>query len=92
MFVIAFSQLFVSLEAVHERVLLGAGLTRAILAVSAPLNGLRVPLGWIVSVRLGCGAEGMWWVLNTTSLAKAGVYAWVVQRGRWARGGLRGAC
>lgn len=90
-FVIAFSQLFVALEAVQERVLLGAGRTRAILAVSAPLNGLRVPLGWLVSVRLGCGAEGMWWVLNTTSLLKASVYAWVVQRGRWARRGLHAA-
>ena len=90
-FVIAFSQLFVALEAVHERVLLGAGRTQSILAVSAPLNALRVPLGWLAAVRLGLGAEGMWWVLNATSLGKACVYAWVVQRGRWARGGLRAA-
>lgn len=82
---LAFSQLFVAWEALAEGVLSGAGATRTIFWLSAPLNALRVPLGWALAFPLGLGAEGVWWAINVTSLAKAlgkGFAAW---RGAWTR-------
>jgi len=80
---IALSQVCVAAEAVNERVLLGAGRTRAILWIAGTGNLLRLPLCWWIALRLGCGAEGVYWVLNATSAGKALVYRWIVQRRRW---------
>lgn len=81
--IIAFSQVCVAAEAVNERVLLGAGRTRAIFWIASAGNLLRLPLCWFVALRLGCGPAGMYWVLNATSALKALTYRWLVQRRRW---------
>jgi len=83
--ILAFSQLFVAWEALSEGVLSGAGDTRTVLWWSAPLNLLRVPLGWALALPLGLGAAGVWWAINLTTMAKSvgkGQAAW---RGRWTQ-------
>jgi MATE family multidrug resistance protein len=81
--VIALSQVCVAQEAVNERVLLGAGRTRAIFWIAGSGNLLRLPLCWWIALRLGAGAPGVYWVLNATSAAKALSYRWLVQRRHW---------
>lgn len=81
--ILAFSQLFVACECLAEGVLEGAGDTRPVLYWSAPLNLLRVPLGWLVGIELGFGAAGVWWVINLTTAAKAAGKWSSVIRGRW---------
>ncbi len=81
--VLAFSQIFVAWEAMTEGVLLGSGHTRPVLQWSAPINLLRIPLGWLAAFPLGFGAMGIWWVINLTTMAKC-LGKWsVVHRGAW---------
>lgn len=82
-FTLAFSQVFVALESAHEKVLLGAGYTRPALWVSLTGNGLRIPLAWLLGLRLGLGAHGVWWAINITSVLKCSLQVALVQRGRW---------
>ena len=81
--ILAFSQLFVAWEAWSEGVLAGAGDTRTIFVWSAPINVLRVPLGWVLAFPFGWGAAGVWWAINLTTYAKAVGKSVQVWRGRW---------
>lgn len=83
--VLAWSQVFVAWEALAEGVLSGAGDTRTIFWLSAPVNALRVPLAWAFAFPLGMGAEGVWWAINLTSVMKAAGKGWAAWKGAWAR-------
>ncbi len=83
--VLAFSQFFVGMEAVHEKALLGAGLTRPIPWIAGAGNLLRIPLAYLFALPLGGGAAGVWWAINLTSGIKAGLFWWRVRRGDWSR-------
>jgi len=85
LFVVGLSQLFVSVEAVNEKVLLGAGHTRAIFWVSVPGNLLRLPLAWLLALRLSLGFGGLLWAITLSSLGKAAAFHWLVERGGWRR-------
>lgn len=89
--ILAFSQVFVAMEAVHEKVLLGAGHTSPIFWVSVPGNLLRIPLAWVLAGPLGLGAAGVWWAINLSTLAKAGAYFAFVKAGRWRTPRLPGS-
>lgn len=82
---LAWSQPTVAWEALAEGVLLGAGATRPVFWLSAPLNALRVPIAWLLAFPLGMGASGVWWAINLTSLLKAVAKGWMAWRGRWDR-------
>ena len=81
--VIAFSQLFVAHEAVNEKILLGAGYTRAPMWVSMSGNLARIPLAWLFALGFGLGTAGVWWAINATTVYKALLQRRLVQRGRW---------
>ncbi len=81
---LAWSQPTVAWEALAEGVLLGAGASGPILRLSAPLNALRVPIGWLLAFPCGMGAAGVWWAINLTSLLKALLKGWAARRGTWA--------
>jgi MATE family multidrug resistance protein len=81
--VLSLSQLFVAWEALFEGALAGSGATSAVLLWSAPMNVLRVPLGWWLAGPLGYGAAGVWWAINLTTYAKAFGKGWSTWRGRW---------
>lgn len=82
---LAWSQLAVSWEALAEGVLGGAGDSRTIFWLSAPVNAVRVPLGWLMALPLGLGANGVWWAINVTSWGKALGKGIAAARGRWVR-------
>jgi MATE family multidrug resistance protein len=82
---LAWSQIFVSWEALAEGVLAGAGDTRTIFWLSAPVNAVRIPLGWALAFPFGWGAAGVWWAINVTSVAKALGKGVAAARGRWTR-------
>jgi putative MATE family efflux protein len=82
-YVIACSQIFVALEAVNEKVLLGAGHTRSILVIASLSNALRLPLAWAFAIHWGGGAAAVYWTLNATSLLKATLFWRMVERRHW---------
>ncbi|MDG2364392.1 MAG: MATE family efflux transporter [Methylococcaceae bacterium] len=81
--ILAFSQLFVAYEALSEGVLSGAGATLTIFLWSAPFNLLRIPLCWLFAIHYGYGAAAIWWVINATTVVKAGGKTYAVWRGKW---------
>jgi len=81
--ILAFSQYWVSVEAVNEKILLGAGYTRPIFWISGLGNLLRIPLAWALASHFGFGAAGVWWAINSTTYLKAGLFWKTVQRGKW---------
>lgn len=82
---LAWSQPSVAWEALAEGVLMGAGASRPVFWLSAPINALRIPLGYLLAFPLGFGADGVWWALNVTSFLKSGLKGWVAARGNWAQ-------
>ena len=86
--VLAFSQIFVAHESIHEKILLGTGYTRPIFFISVPGNALRIPLAWFLSIHLELGAVGVWWAINLTTLFKASAYFFAVRYLDWE--GLQG--
>lgn len=81
--VLAFSQLFVSIETVNEKVLLGSGFTRPIGPITLVGNLIRLPLAWLMTVVFGWGAAGVWWAINLSTYFKAFSYRRVVEQGEW---------
>ncbi|MEC7240099.1 MAG: MATE family efflux transporter [Myxococcota bacterium] len=81
--ILAFSQPFVAWEALFEGCLLGAGDTRTVFWLSAPVNLLRIPLAWALAFPLGWGAGGIWWAINITTVIKAALKGLAVRRGKW---------
>ena len=67
---------------------MGAGATRAVFQWSAPLNLLRVPLGWLFAIYFGWGAVGVWWAFNLTSFCKTAGKAAAAWRGNWIQLGI----
>ena len=82
---LAFSQYWVAVETIHERVLLGAGHTRSIPWISGSVNTLRVPLAMGLALGLGWGGPGVWWAINATTWLKAYLFWREVRRGDWLR-------
>lgn len=83
--VLAYSQPFVALESVHDKVLSGAGHTRPSFLVATVGNLIRIPLSFALALTLGWGAIGVWWAINLTTYLKAGLLTWVVHTGTWSR-------
>jgi len=83
--ILAFSQVFVALEALFEGVLAGAGDTKTVFWWSTPINVFRVPLGWLAAFPLGFGAAGIWWVINLTTVLKGMGKMRAVLLGGWKR-------
>jgi putative MATE family efflux protein len=81
--ILAWSQVFVALEALSEGVLEGAGETRPLMVWSVGINVSRVPLGWLFALFLGWGPAGVWWAINLTTVIKCAGKWYLVLRGRW---------
>ena len=90
-FALAFSQCHVAVEAVNEKVLLGAGHTRPLFWIGAAGNLMRLPLAWLLAFSLGWGALGVWWAINLTTFGKAYLLWRRVQAETWLDEGLRRA-
>ena len=80
---LAFSQFFVAMETVNEKVLLGSGYTRLISFVTFIGNGLRIPLAYVFVLMWGGGGAGVYWAVNVTTYFKAFAYRAIVERGKW---------
>lgn len=83
--ILAYSQFFVGMEAIHEKALLGAGLTRPIPWIAGAGNLLRIPLTYAFAIPLGGGAAGVWWAINLTSGLKALLFYLRVRQNDWTR-------
>jgi MATE family multidrug resistance protein len=81
--VLSFTQVFVAMEAVNEKVLLGAGRTRPIFWIASLGNLARIPLCWLLALGAGYGAAGVWWGINATSFTKGLLFRRQVERREW---------
>jgi MATE family multidrug resistance protein len=82
--IIGYSQIFVAMEALFEGAMMGAGTTKAMFWLSAPLNFLRIPIAWYFGVHLGYGASGIRWAVTSTSILKACLKGGYIWRFPWA--------
>ncbi len=80
---LGWSQPSVAWEALAEGVLLGAGASRTVFWLSAPINALRIPLGYLLAISFGWAADGAWWAINLTSFLKSGLKGLAAARGGW---------
>jgi MATE family multidrug resistance protein len=83
--VLAASQMAVAWESLCEGALAGAGDTRTVFWLGAPLNALRIPMAWVAVTWLGMGAAGVWWTINVSTWLKALLKGIAVRRGDWSR-------
>ena len=81
--ILAFSQVFVAMEAMAEGVLSGAGDNRRLFWLSAPLNIARIPLAFVFCFTLGWKAAGIWWAINLTTYGKCALKWHAVHKGKW---------
>ena len=81
--ILAFSQIFVSLEAMAEGVLSGAGDNKRLFWLSAPFNIARIPLAYFFCFTLAGHAAGIWWAINITTYIKCAVKWHAVYKGKW---------
>lgn len=82
---LSWSQPSVAWEALAEGVLMGAGASRPVFWLSAPVNALRIPLAYLLAFPLGMAADGVWWALNLTSFLKSALKGYAAARGDWAK-------
>ena len=81
--ILAWSQVFVALEALFEGVLGGSGDTKTLFWISMPLNVIRIPLSYYLAIHLGLGAVGIWWAINISTYLKALTKGYFVWGGKW---------
>lgn len=81
--VLAFSQFFVAVETINEKVLLGSGYTKPIGPISLIGNVIRIPLAWGLAIGSGFGAAGVWWAINLSTYFKAFAFRRAVEQGDW---------
>jgi putative MATE family efflux protein len=81
--ILALSQIFMALEIILEGAFSGAGNTIPPMVVSIPGSLARIPLAYFLSLHLGLKANGIWWALTLTSIAKGTALALWFKKGRW---------
>ena len=81
--ILALSQIFMALEIVLEGAFSGAGNTIPPMVVSIPGSLARIPLAYFLSLHLGLKANGIWWALTLTSIAKGTALALWFKKGKW---------
>ena len=81
--ILAFSQIFVALEAMAEGVLSGAGDNKRLFWLSAPFNIARIPLAYFFCFTMGGQAAGIWWAINITTYLKCALKWQAVYKGKW---------
>ena len=82
--ILALSQPFMALELVLSGAFSGAGNTVPPMVVQAPLTLARVPLA-LLFIHWGMGAEGIWWAISLSTVARAILMAAWFSLGRWKR-------
>jgi putative MATE family efflux protein len=83
--ILAWSQVFMSLEIVLGGGFNGAGNTGPPTAINIPLNLARIPLAYWLAESMGWGVEGVWWAISGTSIIKGILISALFATGRWAR-------
>lgn len=64
----------------------GGGYTKPVMYLSVlRLWGLRVPLAWLFSLRLGFGPNGIWMAMFVSNLVTSALGMGVLKKGRWLR-------
>jgi putative MATE family efflux protein len=83
--ILGISQIFMGIEAVLEGAFSGAGNTFPPMVVSVPGSVLRIPIAYLLAMKLGLGVAGIWWALTLTTVVKGIVIALWFKLGRWKK-------
>ena len=80
----SFSEPFLAMNMVLRGALQGAGDTRApALITGASLWLVRIPLAWLLAIRLEMGAAGAWWAMSLTCCLSGALMALWFKTGAW---------
>ncbi len=55
------------------------------LVICTPLTALRIPLAYVLAVKLGWGPSGVWWAIASSSVLKGLLMAFWFSRNRWMK-------
>jgi putative MATE family efflux protein len=81
--IVALFETCMALELVLEGAFAGAGNSLPPMVVSVPLTALRIPAAYLLAVKLGLGAEGIYWAISVSTGLKGAVMGLWFSRGRW---------
>ncbi len=81
--ILGLSQIFMAIEIVLEGAFSGAGNTLPPMIVSVPGSILRIPLAYLLAIKLNLGVSGVWWAITLTSMVKGIVLAFWFKLGKW---------
>jgi putative MATE family efflux protein len=82
---LAYCQTLMAVEVVMYGAFAGAGNTVPATVISVLFNALRIPAAWIISVPLGYGPVGIWWMIAISCVIRALLLAGWFRRNRWMR-------
>lgn len=79
-------QVFFALAMVLRGALRGAGDTTAVLLITVVSSyGIRLPLAWLLGVKLGYGLSGIWFGLCAELVIRGLLFLWRFRSGKWLR-------
>ena len=81
--IIAIFEIFLAFEVIMEGAFSGAGYTLPVMLVTVPITALRIPLAWLLAIKLEMGTEGIWWAIAITTFLKGALNILLFQRGLW---------
>jgi len=83
--IIAIFEIFLAFEVIMEGAFSGAGYTLPVMLVTVPITALRIPLAWLLAIKLEMGTEGIWWAIAVTTFLKGALNLVLFQQGLWMK-------
>jgi putative MATE family efflux protein len=81
--ILSYCQFLMGVEIAMTGSFAGAGDTVPPTIISSLFSAARIPLAWVVSLPLGYGPVGIWWMITVTCMFRGALLAAWFRRDRW---------